>query len=333
MLPLSLTQATVALTVLVALLAGEAQQAGKPPRVGMLFLGAQSTQGVRAEIVREELRKLGYVEGQTITFEIRFANGRLDRVRGLATELVAARVDVIVTAGTSVLQEFRPVAGSIPIVATMVDPISAGFAESFARPGGNITGVAFEIADLTAKRLQLLKEVIPGVSRVALLHYSGKIPDALRKVDADQRKAAEAAARAMGLSVSMSPVEREGDFENAFASAKRARAQAVLQLGSTSFIAHRHALVERAMKARLPLACEEREFVVIGCLLAYGPSYQENTRRSAAYVDRILKGARAADLAIEQPTKFELAINLRTARALGLTIPPSILLQASEVVE
>ena len=330
---LSLTPATVALTFLGALLAAEAHQVGKPPRVGVLFLGSPSTQGVRAEIVREELRKLGYVEGETVTFEIRFANGRLDRVRVLATELVGARVDVIVTAGTLVLQEIRPVVGGIPIVATMVDPISAGWAQSYARPGGNITGVAFELADLTAKRLQLLKEVIPGVSRVAFLYYSGKIPDALRKMAADQLQAAEAAARAMGLSVSMSAVEREGDFENAFASAKRARAQAVLQLGSTSFIAHRHALVDRATKARLPVACEEREFVVIGCLLAYGPSYHDNTRRSVTYVDKILKGAKAGDLPIEQPTKFELAINLRTARALGLTIPPSILLQASEVVE
>src|SRR5262245_26320718 len=155
MLSLNLTLVTVALAVLVSLLPGEAQQVGKAPRIGILFLGSPSTQGVRAEIVREELRKLGYVEGQTIAFEIRFANGRLDRLRGLATELVSARVDVIVTAGTSVLQEFRSVTGSIPIVATMVDPISAGFAESYARPGGNITGVAFELADLTAKRLQL----------------------------------------------------------------------------------------------------------------------------------------------------------------------------------
>ena len=184
MLALSLTPATIALFFLVTLLAAEAQQVGKPPRIGMLFLGSPSTQGVRAEIVREELRKLGYVEGQTITFEMRFANGRLDRVRGLATELVGARVDIILTGGTAVVQEIRPVAGSIPIVASMVDPISAGFAESFARPGGNITGVAFEIADLTAKRLQLLKEVIPGLSRVAFLYYSGsgEVPEALRKV-------------------------------------------------------------------------------------------------------------------------------------------------------
>ena len=180
--------------LLVALLAAEAQQVGKLPRLGMLFLGSPSTQGVRAVIVREELRKLGYVEGQTITLEVRFANGRLDKVQSLATELVGARVDVILAAGTSVVQEIRPVAGSIPIVATMVDPISAGFAESFARPGGNITGVAFEMADLAAKRLQLLKEVVPGVSRVAFLHYSGKIPEALRKVAADQLQAAEAAA-------------------------------------------------------------------------------------------------------------------------------------------
>jgi putative ABC transport system substrate-binding protein len=193
-LALNLTPVTIATMLLVALLAAEAQQVGKLPRLGMLFLGSPSTQGVRAVIVREELRKLGYVEGQTITFEVRFANGRLDKVQSLATELGGARVDVILAAGTSVVQEIRPVAGSIPIVATMVDPISAGFAESFARPGGNITGVAFEMADLTAKRLPLLKEVVPGVSRVAFLHYSGKIPEALRKVAADQLQAAEAAA-------------------------------------------------------------------------------------------------------------------------------------------
>lgn len=193
-LALNLTPVTIATMLLVALLAAEAQQVGKLPRLGMLFLGSPSTQGVRAVIVREELRKLGYVEGQTITFEVRFANGRLDKVQSLATELVGARVDVILAAGTSVVQEIRPVAGSIPIVATMVDPISAGFAESFARPGGNITGVAFEMADLTAKRLPLLKEVVPGVSRVAFLHYSGKLPEALRKVAADQLQAAEAAA-------------------------------------------------------------------------------------------------------------------------------------------
>src|SRR5262245_18890111 len=255
---LSLTPATVALTFLVAMLGAEAaQQVGRPPRIGILFLGSQSTQGVRAEIVREELRKLGYVEGQTITFAVRFANGRLGSVRGLAAELVSARVDVILTAGTTVVQEIRPVAGSIPIVASMVDPVSAGFAGSFAHPGGTITGVAFELTDLTAKRLQLLKGIVPGVSRVAFLYYSGNLPEALRKFAADQLQATEGAARALGLSVSMSVVEREGDFENAFASAKRARAQAVLQLGSSSFIVHRRALVDRATKARLPVACEE----------------------------------------------------------------------------
>lgn len=333
MLALSLIPAAVALTFFVALLAAQGQQVGRVPRIGMLFLGSSSTNGVRAELVREELRKLGYVEGQTIAFEIRFANGRLDRIRGLATELVGARVDLILTGGTSVVQEIRPIARSIPIVATMVDPIGAGFAESFARPGGTITGPAFEIADLVTKRLQLLKEVIPGVSRVAFLHSSGSRDQAIRRVGAAQLRAAEAAARTLGLTVSRSAVEREGDFENAFASAKRARAQAVLQLGATSFVVHRHALVDRAMKARLPIVCEEREFVVIGCLLAYGPNFNELSRRSVTYVDRILKGAKAGDLPIELPTKFELAINLRTARALGLTIPQSILHQATEVIE
>jgi len=257
----------------------------------------------------------------------------MNRVRGLAAELVAARVDVIVVAGTLVVQEIRPVVGTIPIVASMVDPVSAGFADSYAHPGGNVTGVGFELADLTAKRLQLLKEVVPGVSRVAFLYYSGPMPDALQKVATDQRKAAEVAARARGLSVSMSGVAREGDFETAFASARQARAQAVLELGHSWFVANRQALVDQATKARLPVACEDREFVTIGCLLAYGPSYHDNTRQSVTYVDRILKGAKAGDLPIQQPMKFELAINLRAARALGLTIPRAILLQASEVVE
>ena len=159
------------------------------------------------------------------------------------------------------------------------------------------------------------------MSRVAFLYYSGKIPEALRQVGADHLQAAEAAARAMALSVSMSGVEREGDFESAFASAKRARAQAVLQLGATTFTVHRQALVDGAMKARLPVACEEQEFVLIGCLLAYGPSYDDNTRRAVAYIDRILKGSKAGDLPIEQPTKFELVINLKTAKALGLPLP------------
>jgi putative tryptophan/tyrosine transport system substrate-binding protein len=246
---------------------------------------------------------------------------------------VHARVDVILTAGTSVVQEIKHVTGNIPIVATMVDPIGAGFAESFARPGGNITGVGFELANLTAKRLQLLKEVIPGVSRVAFLYYSGKVPEALRKVGADQLQTAEAAARALGLTVSMSGVEREGAFGIAFASAKRAGAQGVLELGHTWFNVHRQALVDGAMKARLPVACEEREFVMIGCLLAYGPSYHDLTRRAATYVDRILKGARAGDLPIEQPTKFELVINLKTAKALRLTIPQTLLLQADQVIQ
>jgi putative ABC transport system substrate-binding protein len=333
MLSLSLTPATGALTVFVALLPAEAQRMGSSPRIGILFLGSQSTQGVRAEITRQELRKRGYVEGRTIMLEIRFADGRLDRVRELATELVAARVDAILTGGTIVVQEIRAVARGIPIVAGMVDPIRAGFAESYARPGRNITGIAFEISDLTAKRLQLLKEIIPGMSRVAFLYSSGGMSEALRPIADDQRRVAEGAARAFGLSVSMSVVERDGEFDDAFASARRARAEAMLQLGSTSFNAPRKAIVDRAAKARLPVSCEEREFVVIGCLLACGPSYPDMARPAVAYVDRILKGAKASELPIEQPTKFELAINLKIAKGLGLTIPRSVLLQASEIVE
>jgi putative ABC transport system substrate-binding protein len=326
MLALSLIPPAVALFVLVELPAAHAQQAGKVARVGMLFPGSSQTAGARAQLVRDELGKLGYVEGQTITFDIRFANGQLDRVRELAAELVRARVDLIVTSGSPTVQVIRPIAGSIPIVvATMGDPIGTGFARSLARPGGNITGLAWEDADLVTKRLQLLKEAMPGVSRIALLYDSGD------RMGHPQEAAT--AARALGLTAAVFAVDRAGDFENAFASAKRARAQAMLLLGSPSFAFHRQALMDRATKARLPVVCEGRDFVVLGCLLAYGPSFDDMFRRSATYVDRILKGAKAGDLPIELPTKFELIINLRAGRAFGLTIPQTILLQATEVVE
>ncbi len=324
----------LALSVLGAPLAAAPQQSGKVARIGMLFLGSPSTQGSRLELVREELRKLGYVEGQTITFEVRWANGRLDRVHELATELVGARVDLIVTSGSQLVQVIRRVAGSIPIVVgIMSDPISAGFAASFARPGGNITGLAFQDADLGTKRLQLLKEVVPGLSRVAFL-YDPRGPDeATRKFAAGILQETEAAARTLGLAAHVFRVDRAGDFEKAFASARRARAQAVLQISSPLFAANRQALVDMATKVRLPVACETREFVVLGCLLSYGPSFDEMFRRVATYVDKILRGAKAGELPIEQPTKFEFVINLRTAKGLGLAVPQSILVRADEIIQ
>src|SRR5262249_2620025 len=309
-------------------------QAGEIPRGGMLFLGSASAQGVRAPLIRDELRELGYVEGQTVMFDVRWADGRLDRVSELATELVRADVDLIVTSGSQLVQFIRPIAGNIPIVVgVMSDPVSAGFAASFARPGGDITGLAFQDSDLSTKRLQLLTEVVPGLSRIALLFDPRGPDETTRKFAAGILRDTETAARALGLSVHVLRVGRVSDFDNAFSSAKRVRAQAVLQISSPLFAAYRQALVDLATKLQLPVACETSEFVVLGCLLSYGPSFDDMFRRAATYVDKILKGARPGDLPIEQPTKFELVINLKTAKALGLTIPQTLLLQADRVIE
>jgi ABC-type uncharacterized transport system substrate-binding protein len=323
---------TLGLTL--APLVTEAQQAERTPRIGMLFLGSASTQGTRAQLIRDELGKLGYVDGQTIIFDVRWANGRLERVAALATELVRAEVDLIVTSGSQLVQVIRPIAGSIPIVVgIMSDPISAGFATSFARPGGNITGLAFQDSDLGTKRLQLLTEVIPRLSRIALFFDPRGPDEATRKFAAAILHDTETAARALGLTVHVFRVERASDFEHAYASAKRVRAQAVLQISSPLFAAYREALVDLAMKHRTPVACETSEFVVLGCLLSYGPSFDDMFRHAAVYVDKILKGAKPGDLPIEQPTKFELVINLKTAKALGLTIPQTLLLRADQIIE
>jgi len=311
-----------------------AQPPARPRRIGMLFLGSAEAQGIRVALIREELRKLGYVEGQTVTFEVRWADGRLDRVPALATELVRAPVDLMVTSGSQLVQILRGMTSTIPIVvAIMSDPVGAGFAASLARPGGNITGLAFQDSDLGTKRLQLLKEVLPGLTRVAIL-YDPRGPDeATRASAANILHETEAAARSLGLTGHVLPVRRASDFENAFASAKRARAQAVMQVSSPLFAAHRQVLVDLASRNQLPVACETREFVVLGCLLAYGPSFDDMFRRAATYVDRVLKGAKPGDLPIEQPTRFELVVNMKTAKALGLTIPPAVLLRADEMID
>jgi putative tryptophan/tyrosine transport system substrate-binding protein len=247
----------LAVSLVAAPLSAEAQQPGKIPRIGMLFLGSASTQGIRAQLIRDELAKLGYVEGQTIIFDVRFANGRLDRVSELATELVRSDVDVVVTSGSQLVQAIRPIARSIPIVVgVMSDPISAGFVASFARPGGNITGLAFQDADLGTKRLQLLTEVMPAMSRIALLFDPRGPDEATRKFAAVILRDTETAARALGLTAHVYRVGRVSDFENAFVSAKRARAQAVMQISSPLFAAHRQALVDLATKHQLPVACE-----------------------------------------------------------------------------
>src|SRR5712691_5239450 len=319
---------TLALTILTAPLAIEAQPAGKVPRVGILITGSPSLAGSNLPAFQQGLRDLGYVEGQNLILEYRYAEWRFERLPELAAELVRLTVDVLVTGGSQPVQVLQHATPTIPIVgAGLADPVETGFAESLARPGGNITGLAFQNADLSTKRLELLKEVVPGVTRVALLW------DRHNPASAGAVRATEEAARAVELQIHLVDVQGPQDFDHALDVAHKGRAQALLQVGSPLFNTHRQTLLELVAKRRLPATCEARVFVVEGCLMAYGPSFPAMWYRAAIYVDKILKGTKPADLPMEQPMKFELVINLKTAQALGLTIPPSILFQADEVIQ
>jgi putative tryptophan/tyrosine transport system substrate-binding protein len=281
-----------------------------------------------SEAFQQSLRDLGYIEGQSMAVEYRFAEGQYERLPALAANLVQLPVDILVTSGTPATQAAKHVTSTIPIVGVaLADPLGTGFAASFARPGGNITGLAFQNADLSTKRLELLTEAVPGVTRVAVLwdsHFPAS-PSAVRAV--------EEAARALGVQIHLLEVQGPEDFARVVAAATRERAQALFQVASPLFSTHSETFIDLVAKSRLPVTCETRPFAVAGGLMAYGPSFPDMYRRAAYYVDRILKGAKPADLPVEQPMKFELVINLKTAQALGLTIPPSILFQADEVIQ
>ena len=321
---------TLALSILAAPLAANAQKPGKIPLVGVLQGGQApdpSDPGDVLNAFRQGLRALGYVEGQNIAMAHRFAEGQFERLPELAAELVHLKVDVIVTGGPAAVRVAQHATSTIPIVvAVMHEPVAMGFIASFARPGGNITGLAFQDTDLSTKRLELLKEVVPQLSRVAVLwDPSDGGATALR--------ATERAAQALGLQLHILEVRGPDDLARAFEAAEKARAQALIQLASPLFGAHLKTIVDLATKSRLPATCYRRAFVVAGCLMTYGPSFPDMWRRAAFYVDKILKGAKPADLPVEQPMAFELVINLKTAKALGLTISPSVLFQATEVVQ
>jgi putative tryptophan/tyrosine transport system substrate-binding protein len=297
------------------------------PRIGILETGSPSSPTPSQAAFRQGLRDLGYVEAKNILLEYRYAEGRFERLPALAAELTHLKVDVLVTSGSQPVHALKQATSTIPIVGVVLaDPIGTGFAASFARPGGNITGLAFQNADLSTKRLELLMEAVPGVTRVAVLwdsHFPAS-PSAVR--------ATEEAARALGLQVQLLEVQGPEDFARVVAAATQERAQALFQVASSLFATHRETFLDLVAKSRLPVTCETRPFVVAGCLMTYGPSFPDMYRRAAYYVDRILKGAKPADLPVEQPMKFELVINLKTAEALGLTIPPTILFQADEVI-
>jgi putative ABC transport system substrate-binding protein len=302
----------------------QAQQSGKVYRVGVL---AASRPQPRDTAFRQGLHDLGYVEGQNLSIEWRFAEGKLDRVSQNAAELVRLKVDVIVTGGAVDTRAAKQATTTIPIVMLQdSDPVANGFVASLARPGGTITGLSAQSAEITGKQLELLKEIIPSLSHVAVLGQSTNPPNA------QYLKDAESAARATGIQLHHSDVLGLKDIESAFRSVSHARADAVLGLSGPVLIAHRKQVAGLALKLRLPAMYSRPEFLEDGGLLFYGASYTDLARRAAWYVNKILKGAKPADLPVEQPTKFEFVINLKTAKQIGLTIPPQVLARADKVI-
>jgi putative tryptophan/tyrosine transport system substrate-binding protein len=311
-------------------LAAEAQQAAKIARIGYLVPNLAASPHA-PEAFRQGLRDLGYVEGRNVVIEYRDAEGKFERLPALAAELVALKVDIIVAPNTVGAVAAKQATRTLPIVfATAGDPVTSELVTSLARPGGNVTGLSILSPELVRKRLELLKQAVPGVSRVAVLWQPGAMGE---RTDQDMLKEAEVAARALGVRLHFIEARDPADLERAFSDMTRARAGALTVLGSTMFSTERRRLVDLAAKNRLPAVYPWREFVDAGGLMAYGANVDDLYRRAATYVDKILKGANPADLPVEQPTKFELVINLKTAKALGLTIPQSVLGRADEVIQ
>jgi len=322
---------TLAGGLLAAPLAAEAQSAGKVARIGYLVGASLSLSPHLHEAFRQGLRDLGYVEGRNVVIEYRSAEGKFERLPALAAELVALKVDVIVAGGTPQALAAKQATRTVPIVfAAAGDPVTSGLVTSLARPGGNVTGLTGLGPELVGKGLEQLTQAVPGVSRVAALWQPGGQGE---RTDKDILKEADVAARALGVRLQFVEARGPEDFDRAFSDMTRARAGALTVLVSPMFFGERRRLVDLAAKNRLPAVYPWREFVDAGGLMSYGPDLADMFRRAATYVDKILKGAKPGDLPIEQPTKFELVINLKTAKALGLTIPPSVLLRADQVIE
>ena len=317
---------TLVLGILAALLPAAAQRPAIAPRVGVLA-ASFSASSPMAETFRQAVRELGYAEGRNILIEWRYAGGRYDLLPGLAAELVGRKVDVIVTESTVATLAAKKTGATIPIVmALAADPVGSGLVRSLARPGGNITGLSMMLPELAAKRLELLKELVPRAARVAVLAN----PDtpwhrvSLTKI--------RGAARALRVQPQFVEARAPDAFERAFAAMKSGRADALQVLGDPVFFSNRSRLLQLAERNRLPAIYEEGAMVHDGGLMAWGVNFAHLFQRAAWYVDKILRGAKPADLPIEQPTKFELVINLKTAKALGLAIPQSLLLRADEVI-
>jgi putative ABC transport system substrate-binding protein len=318
----------LALTILLPTVSLRAQQTGKIPRIGILMSGSPAPrQGVLAAF-RQGLQDLGYVEGKNIAMEYRFSEGRDERLPDLALELVQLKVDIIVTSGITPPLAAKKVTKTIPIVMGVVgDPIGTGLVDSLARPGGNVTGFTLLAPELSSKRLELLKETVPKLSRVAVLINPANPGSPV------YRKEIEVAARSLGVELHLSEASQPYELAGALSQTQMGRAQALITLNDTMFFSQQVQIANLATKTGLPAMFPESEYVNAGGLMSYGPNLPDLFRRAATYVDRILKGIKPTDLPVEQPTKFELMINLKTAKQLGLTIPPNVLARADKVIK
>jgi len=310
-------------------LAAVAQPTGKVYRIGFIQTAPRKEIGHLIKALDDGLRELGYVEGRNVVFERRFADGKQERLAALAVELVKLKVDIIVTGSNPVIAAVRQATATIPIVmAVSRDPVGSGFIASLARPGGNITGLANDPApEIMGKNLELLKEVVPRASRVAFLWNPVPAGAAIYK------NAVETAARNLGVTLQSVEIRAENEFESAFAAMIRERVNGVVVTSDPIFLGSRSQLVRLAGRHRLPTVYVQREFVEAGGLLSYGGNLAYQFRRAAVYVDKILKGAKPADLPVEQPTQFDLVVNMRTAKDLGIKIPNSVLALATKVIE
>src|SRR5882724_8406453 len=319
--------AVIAGGFLAAPLAAEAQPAGKVPRIGFLGGRTPSDTSPLLDAFRQGLHELGWVEGQNIVLDYRFAEGRFDRLPDLAAEVVRLKVDIIVAAGgTPTAAAAKNATGTIPIVMIAVrDPVGTGLIASLARPRGNVTGLSDSAGlEIVGKQLELLKETVPKIRRVAILSNPANLyhPLAIRELNA--------APRSLGMQLQLLEARGPNEFDGAFAAMAKERVGALLVLADGMFNLHRTRLADLAARSRLPAAYGWREYVEAGGLMSYGPSLRDLFRRSATYVDKILKGTKPADLPVEQPTKFEVVVNLKTAKALGLRIPSSLLQRAEQ---
>jgi putative tryptophan/tyrosine transport system substrate-binding protein len=317
--------------VIASVHSAEAQQQGGVPRIGYLHPGSAATASApRMDAFRQGLRDLGYFEGKNIVTEWRYADGKSEAegLPELAAELVRIKVDVIVTTGTPAVRAIKRASATIPIVFAVIShPVENGIVASFARPGGNVTGLTILTEELSGKRLELLKETVPNVTRI------GVLSDLSNPTQALEWKEILAAAQVLGVKLQSLGLRSSNDFDSAFKAALRERAQALITLPQPLMNSHRNLIVGFAAKNKLPAIYPAPEFTDAGGLMYYGPVYTELFRRAATYVDKILKGTKPADLPVEQPTKFELVINLKTAKALGLTIPPLVMMRAEKVIK